>query len=138
MSTGLKIFITIMTLAGVAIMLFFIFGVMLSGNKLSVEGDTIIIGGIYSKNIKMNSIENLSITETAPDFSERVNGGSMGDLRVGYFLLEDKEKVYVYIENYGTPPFINFSYDGESIFINLKTSAETKDLYDEISKNLSN
>lgn len=136
MSTGLKIFITVITLAGVAIMLFFIFGVMLSGNKLSVEENTIVIGGIYSKNIKMNSIENLSVTETPPDFSERVNGGSMGDLRVGYFLLENKEKVYVYIENYSTPPFINFDYDGESMIINLKTSEETKNLYDEISKNL--
>ncbi|MDK2952513.1 MAG: hypothetical protein PWQ77_2178 [Kosmotogales bacterium] len=138
MSTGLKIFITVITLAGVAIMLFFIFGVMLSGNKLSVEETTIVIGGIYSKNIKMNSIENLSVTETPPDFSERVNGGSMGDLRVGYFLLENKEKVYVYIENYSTPPFINFDYDGESMIINLKTSEETKNLYDEISKNLNN
>jgi hypothetical protein len=136
MSTGLKIFITVITLAGVAIMLFFIFGVMLSGNKLSVEENTIVIGGIYSKNIKMNSIENLSVTETPPDFSERVNGGSMGDLRVGYFLLENKDKVYVYIENYSAQPFINFDYDGESMIINLKTSEETKNLYDEISKNL--
>ena len=137
MSKGLKIFITIIIVAGIGIFLFFIFNVMFSINKLSVEGDTIKIKGLYSKSIEFDSIQNLSLLEDSPVFSKRTNGSSVNEIKKGYFQLEDGSAVFVYIEKYETPPFIKFTSINEQIIINLDSSDKTRNLYDEIKEKIS-
>ncbi len=137
MSKGLKIFIAIIVVAGIGIFLFFLINVMFSINKLSIEGDTIEIKGLYSKSIEIESIQNLTLLEDIPVFSRRTNGSSVNEIKKGYFLLEDGSAVFVYIEKYKTPPFIKFSSKKEQIIINLNSSDETKNLYNEIKEKVS-
>lgn len=137
MSKGLKIFITIIIVAGIGIFLFFIFNVMFSINKLSIEGNTIEIKGLYSKSIEFDSIQDLTLLENIPVFSRRTNGSSVNEIKKGYFTLEDGSAVFVYIEKYETPPFIEFTSNDKQIIINLESSDKTRNLYDEIKEKVS-
>lgn len=113
-------------------------GIILYGMRppqVEVNNRFIVIGGLYSTKIPLQSIEQLELHKEMPRVLLRTNGLGAGGILKGNFKLEElgQGKLYVYQNK---PPFLFLSTKEGYVFVNFKDSAKTIALYQQIQNNL--
>jgi hypothetical protein len=94
------------------------------------ESQLEISGGFYGKTIEIDQDVEIFITEPL-GIKRKSNGASLGNVKSGYFTLEDDVKVYLNLGQ-STHDWIAL-IDGENrYYINLKDENDTLDLYNEL------
>lgn len=100
------------------------------GPNISINTETsqLEIGGLlYSKTIYID--DNVSIQIVAPKtIIRRTNGSSIGNVKSGFFTIEGDVAVYLNLAD-STHDWIEIIVGEEYSYINLKTEADTIDLY---------
>ena len=102
-------------------------------NWIRTSSDTIrILSGFYYKNIPFSDLDSVQWAEKIPPM-ERLNGFSAMEKEKGIFRefkdsLTDK-KVYVYVDNLSRQKIKLVYRDSVKLFINLKDSVDTEQLF---------
>jgi len=91
-----------------------------------------ILSGFYFKEIKYTDLDSVLLVERIPPM-ERLNGFSAFDKGKGIYRefkdsLTDK-KVYVFVDNFSNQKIRVVKKDSSQLFVNLKDSVETQELF---------
>lgn len=105
--------------------------------EVIVSSEKIKIKGVYGFVIPVENIQKVELIERLPAMGYKTNGFScVDDILKGNFRTKNKEdcKLFVYSKH---PPFLKIIYnDNQKVYVNLKTTSKTTQLYNEIVKNL--
>ena len=102
-------------------------------NWTRVKPDRIqILSGFYFKDLKFSELDSVVMVERIPPM-ERLNGFSALDKGKGIYRefkdsLTDK-KVYVFVDNFSTGKIRLVTKDTSQLFVNLKDSIKTEELF---------
>lgn len=99
--------------------------------QYTIENGSLTIDCSFGITVPVDKMDNLSITDTAPDIRTKTNGSGVGSVYKGEFELADGSAARLYIDE-SVPPFIRFT-QGETVFyISAGSAEETQALYDEL------
>lgn len=129
-------FISRETLLGIIVfvlILLFIFYVA-QPNKIVVYDSLVCISGFYGKNVDMERIENVWLSDSIPTILIRTNGLGLGPLKKGYFRLKELGKCTLFLNGRYSPYLFIQTVDGEIITWNNKDREYLQDVYDLICK----
>jgi hypothetical protein len=105
----------------------------LKGPNITVNTETsqLEIGGLlYSKTIDINI--GVQIEMVSPkEILLRTNGSSIGNVRSGYFTIEENQAVYLNLGDYKLN-WIEIIDRDKYYYINLKTETETTEIYNDL------
>lgn len=89
-----------------------------------------ILSGIYYTRLPYNALNDVEMVDRLPSM-ERLNGFSAGMVEKGVFRdsLYPDRKVYVYVDNLRHPKIRLVHHDSLVLFLNLKDSTETHQLF---------
>lgn len=133
MKRGTKVFLALLIL-GFLLILGIVAGSMIDSSRemvVNVTADYIDIHGAYGVKLKTCDIEGIELVDSIPKVIRKTNGFDFGSLMRGNFKLEGLGAGKLYVD-LNKKPFIHISTMDSFIIINLKTSEDTKKLYDEI------
>ena len=105
--------------------------------RFEVFSDLIIIRDFaYPANIPNYAIKSISMVEKLPKVMMRSNG--YGGLRTwkGIFRILGGKRALFYLEDHNRGQIIKIETVRESVYINFKDKEQTKQLYDELTKNV--
>tara|TARA_R110002167_G_scaffold108803_27_gene277788 strand:+ start:6929 stop:7360 length:432 start_codon:yes stop_codon:yes gene_type:complete len=103
-------------------------------NWTSVKGEKMqILSGFYYKKLNLHELDSVEMVEKIPPMI-RLNGFSAFDRGKGIYQefkdsLTDR-KVYVFVDNFSSQKIRLVNKDSEQLFLNLKDSLDTQQLYD--------
>jgi chitinase len=89
-----------------------------------------ISGGFYGITIDIDQDVNISMVEPI-EIIRKVNGAALGNVKSGYFKLEDGAKVYLNLGD-STHDWIAIIDEEDRYYINLKDEDETLDLFQQL------
>jgi hypothetical protein len=118
-------------LAFVLILCIAMFFVGLKKNVVTIENKQINISGIYSESFYYTDIEELKLINEALSISHKQIGYAMGEVKKGYFRLENGEKVKLILHSNKFPILYIKLKNGKQIFYSI-SSMENKTLYHKI------
>ena len=96
-------------------------------NNTTIRNDTLLIEGLYAKEIPIASITQVDGNATVPDIKMRTNGMSLGEINVGHFKTEEGQDVLLYLHSDDTNVTHIKTKNNEDIYINFKDSALSVD-----------
>jgi len=100
-------------------------------NWTKIESDHIkILSGVYYKELKFSEIDSIEMVDRIPQM-ERINGFSAWAKEKGIFKdsLNEKNKVYVYVDNLIHPKIKLVHCDSLKLFFNFSDSTKTQAMY---------
>lgn len=104
------------------------------GNKqniLHIEDDYIHITGMYGERIKMSDIESFDLVDSMPKIRMKSNGYAVGDIRKGYFKMEDGTKSKLIVNKQSSPFILIVKSDGSKIYY-TSPEDDTQSLYTDL------
>jgi len=113
----------------------FVIGLLTYGfipSKTIYGNDTIRFSGMYGFEISIDEIENVELTDELPTIKIRTNGFSFGNIKKGYFNLDEFGKSRLLIHSDLAPYLILTKNNGDKIIINFKEKIETEKIYEKI------
>jgi len=113
----------------------FVIGLITYGfipSKTIYGNDTIRFSGMYGFEISIDEIENVELTDELPTIKIRTNGFSFGNIKKGYFNLDEFGKSRLLIHSDLAPYLILTKNNGDKIIINFKEKIETEKIYEKI------
>ena len=127
--TIISVVLTVVILSVVGVIML----VSSKGASITVNADTsqLEIGGLlYSKTIDIDS--SVQIEMVSPkEILLRTNGSSIGNVRTGYFTIEENQAVYLNLGDYKLD-WIEIIVGDDYYYINLKTETETTEIYNDL------
>lgn len=111
--------------------------------KINQETEIIVadnyfqVTGMYGDKFLYDDITRIELKDTIPEINTKTNGASWSSVKKGNFELEGlgKGKLYIFTEE---GPFLFIKTKDSFVIINYKNESQTKQLYEDISKHLSN
>ena len=103
-----------------------------SDNNTTIRNDTLLIEGLYAKEIPIASITQVDGNATVPDIKMRTNGMSLGEINVGHFKTEEGQDVLLYLHSDDTNVTHIKTKNNEDIYINFKDSALSVDFSNQL------
>lgn len=105
------------------------------------DGSLRILSGFYYQDLKYSEMDSIGWVDKIPPM-ERLHGFSAWEKEKGIFRefqdsLTDK-KVYVFVDNYENPKIKVVHHDSIHLFINLRDSSETEEMYQQLSDKMGN
>lgn len=113
----------------------FVIGLITYGfipSKTIYGNDTIRFSGMYGFEISIDEIENVELTDELPTIKIRTNGFSFGNIKKGYFNLDEFGKSRLLIHSDLAPYLILTKNNGDKIIINFKDKIETEKTFNKI------
>lgn len=123
----LPLIITVVTLIGVSIMLYF----SLQQTTITLVDDTLSFSGMYGEDIQRSSIEEIYLLDELPAIKARTNGSAVGAQLKGHFKLKDNTKVKLFVDK-SKPPFIAIHTRDQQMIFNLDTADATHAMYEQL------
>ena len=127
-----------MTIAAtiMALSLFFVVGLFIVGkmeNQVTINDDTLTIGGMYGFTIAKENIDTIymAMMNELPKVKMRTNGYNDGQVAKGNFRLDEWGACKLFIHN-AKEPVIVIKSEGKYTILNLYDAEATKKLYDEL------
>ena len=105
---------------------------MAKPNKITFEGNEVIIGGSYGLQFDYSDIKSLEWQRIKPSVKIRTNGLSLGKIQKGHYRLSNNEKAWLIMVNIFEPYIRIELKDGTLLLLNQKTEAATKDIYSKL------
>ncbi len=105
-------------------------------SPISIEGDMLIIEGIYGTSTPLEQIESVELLESLPKIGARVNGSDTGSSLKGNFRIKDKEMgvCLLYLKPRSAPYVYVKRAEGRDIIFNTPDSLTTKELYEALAE----
>ncbi|WP_209400734.1 hypothetical protein [Pseudozobellia sp. WGM2] len=109
-------------------------------NWTSIDNQSMkIVSGFYYQNINFSELDSVVLLDKIPPM-ERLNGFSALEKEKGVFRefkdsLTDK-KVYVFVDNYASSKIKLVHHDSLKLFLNLKDSTDTEQLFKTLSEKI--
>ena len=94
-------------------------------NNTTIRNDTLLIEGLYAKEIPIASITQVDGNATVPPIGVRTNGMSLGEINVGHFKTEEGQDVLLYLHSDDTNVTHIKTSNNEGVFINFKDPAKS-------------
>lgn len=126
-SQKLGIIITVVTLIGVGIIMYF----SLQPTTVEETKDGVTINGMYGDTFTWAQLQNATLVDELPDIAMRTNGSAVGAKLKGHFKLKSGDKAVLFVDK-SKPPFITFTANDKLYYINLQSADETNALYAQI------
>ncbi|MGI6572607.1 MAG: DUF3784 domain-containing protein [Fermentimonas sp.] len=99
----------------------------------TIYGDnTIKFSGMYGFEIGIGEIEHVELSDKLPTITSRSNGFSFGNIKKGFFNLDEFGKNRLLIHSDLAPYLIMTKNSGDKIIINFKDKIETEETYNKI------
>lgn len=119
----------------------FVIGLIAYGfipSKAVYSNDTIRFSGMYGFEIRVGEIDSVELCDKLPIIKMRTNGFSFGNIKKGFFYLEQFDKSRLLIHSALAPYLILSKNNGEVIIVNFKDKIETKRTYEKIKTLINN
>ncbi|MPW25462.1 hypothetical protein GC105_06645 [Alkalibaculum sp. M08DMB] len=100
-------------------------------SKISIQGNTVEIGGMYGMSINAGEIQEVLLVNEIPNIRGKINALSLLSLKKGNFRMDEIEKARLYLHA-GNGPYIKITTNEEIIIINYKSAEKTESVYEEI------
>lgn len=127
-----------MTIAAtiMALSLFFVVGLFIVGkmeNQVTINDDTLTIGGMYGFTIAKSEIDTVYMAQLSelPKIEMRTNGYNDGQILKGNFRLKDWGGCKLFVHDTKAPVIV-IKREGKYTILNLYDAEATKKLYDEL------
>jgi hypothetical protein len=130
MLTAISLFFTAVII-GVSIMMYYSY----KESEIIVGNKFIEIKGLYSSNILIDDISEVTLKDTIPRITARTNGSSIGSKLKGNFNLEGIGHAKLFIDK-DKPPFIYIKMNQDYIIINLESKEATLNIYNNIKEHI--
>ncbi len=105
-------------------------------NNVKLTEDSIIIEGMYGREIPKNTITHIKLLEELPRVSLRRNGISIFSLQKGVYKIEGFDKINLYV--HGGEKYLLIDSKDRPVIISYKDSTKTEKLYNELNDFLGN
>ncbi|SNT04089.1 hypothetical protein SAMN05446037_10355 [Anaerovirgula multivorans] len=122
-----KIIVSVLVVLGLAVAFF----LGTRESEITLENNSLEIGGLYGITIQTDSIEEVTLREEIPTVRNKINALSMFSLKKGTFRMDEFERARLFLHS-ANGPYIQITTDEEIIFINYKNSEKTRTIYNEI------
>jgi hypothetical protein len=106
-------------------------GVMTT-TEISVIHNEIIISGRYGERINVEDVDRIKLQEQMPRILLRTNGTAFGEIRRGYFRLENIGRAKLFLESRSAPFILIEKNNGEKIFLNRSNREQTENYYQKL------
>ena len=127
-----------MTIAAtiMALSLFFVVGLFIVGkmeNQVTINDDTLTIGGMYGFTIAKGEIDTVYMAQLSelPKIEMRTNGYNDGQILKGNFRLTDWGGCKLFVHDTKAPVIV-IIYNNKHLILNLYDTSSTEQLYNEI------
>ena len=113
----------------------FVIGLLTYGflpTKADISDNMIKFSGMYGFEINVSDIDNIELSDKIPNIETRTNGFSSGEVKKGFFNLNDFGKTRLLINSNMSPYLIITKNSSDKIIVNFKTKNETKKIFEEI------
>ncbi|HMV23322.1 MAG TPA: DUF3784 domain-containing protein [Saprospiraceae bacterium] len=100
-------------------------------NKIITDNNIINITGEYGEKINIREIKSISLVDSLPDISIKMNGFALETIKKGLFKTQSDETVKLIINSDQHPLLLITTEDGRKIYYSAKTNSN-KQLYDEL------
>ena len=119
-----------------ALSLFFVVGLFIVGkmeNQVTINDDTLTIGGMYGFTIAKGEIDTIYMAQLSelPKIEMRTNGYNDGQILKGNFRLKDWGGCKLFVHDTKAPVIV-IKREGKYTILNLYDAEATKKLYDEL------
>jgi cadmium resistance protein CadD (predicted permease) len=114
----------VLTTAGAGVLLYY----SSQPAEYSLETGTLKISGFYGEEIEFSKIDSITLKEQMPRIKHKSNGSALGQIKKGYFTLEDLGRAKLFL-NSSEPPFIFLEAKSGLRILNTGAPAETEKLY---------
>ncbi len=104
--------------------------------EYGIQDGQLVITCAFGVSVPLDEIENLTLTNAAPDIASKTNGAGIGTMQKGEYLLTDGSKARLYADT-SLSPFIRFTQGDTVYYLNADSAEATETLYDEIAAALS-
>lgn len=101
---------------------------------IEVKDNILHIRGAYSRQIPLNEITEVEITNELPNITLRVNGLSFWKYHKGYFRTKDSGRILLFLHSDQKPLLMIKSSTNPTIYINRSTEEEINQLYTALTK----
>lgn len=108
---------------------FLILGIM--DPDVDVVEDTIVVSGMYRRNIRLSEVVEVSLEEEMPKTLGKINGFNMGYILRGTFRLEGEGVSSIFVHE-NRSPFVFIRTRERLNIVNFRDSNDTEALYEEI------
>lgn len=98
---------------------FMVLFLMIYGNKENqwvIEGEQLRISGMYGETISIENIEKIKLVDSLPKIKMKSNGFAVGDIRKGYFKLDNGKKVKLLWDRKAKPILCILKKDSTEIY----------------------
>lgn len=100
--------------------------------ELVIDDHQFTITGVYGDNWEINEIEQIQLFDEMPKVKWKENGFGLQTLAKGYFTVEDYGSSLLFIHK-DSSPILYIKVNNKNIFLNGKTSEQTKNWYQQLS-----
>lgn len=105
--------------------------VSLKPTAISLGDESFKTNGAYGVEVRYDDIVSMEVLDEMPAMQMRVNGSSIGNINKGHYLTKEGEKCLLFV-TYNGGPYIEIRTSDKLIYMNRSTSAETKELIEEL------
>lgn len=126
-------------IAVVAIALLGVSGMLFFGMQtanMQFYQNQLIVDGMYGIKIEKHDIKAFELIDSMPAIKIRMNGFALGKVRKGWFTIEDWGRCRIFLHGYASPYIMIDDYSGNKMIYNLGDSLQTKELYEQLKKQL--
>lgn len=99
--------------------------------QYSVQGDTLIISGLYGEKIRLSEIEEIVLKDRLPEIQFKSNGSALGAIKKGNFSLKEIGQAKLFLDS-DQPPFIFMDVGSGLRIMNTAEPEKTKELYEKL------
>ncbi|GAB1396585.1 hypothetical protein MASR1M65_13620 [Saprospiraceae bacterium] len=100
-------------------------------NKIITDNNIINITGEYGEKINIREIKSISLVDSLPDISIKMNGFVLETIKKGLFKTQSDETVKLILNSDLHPLLLITTKDGRKIYYSAKTNSN-KQIYDEL------
>ena len=132
---------TLTTYIGMAIMLLLFVGIVyefknsLTNNEIIIDKNKLEITGEYGIIIDLKTIKSITLEDSLPKITGKLNGFDLEIVRKGYFKTSTGEKVKLLINSDKSPIILIITNDNKRIYYSSKNQSN-KDIYEELNKSI--
>ena len=101
--------------------------------QITVGEETVVISGMYGKEIPVADIVSVELLEELPAIKMRTNGSDTGKYLKGHFLLKNGENCIIFVR-YDMPPFIELRTTDGLYYLNMSSKEETLSLFETVTQ----
>jgi len=125
-----KLYILVLGAAIIFVASFLTYGFI--PTKVIYDNNSVRFSGMYGFTVNSNEIASVKLVNVIPEIKLRTNGFSVGSVNKGTFIVDSIGKCRLLLNSGSKPYIVLTKTNGEVFIINLKSSSQTHNVYQNI------